>query len=70
MNEEWIEQYGLNIYSGKFACPIYNLKYQYNLLLYIFLSILGGLECDGHFFAYVAHFVFLDMSGFEPRELP
>jgi hypothetical protein len=27
-------------------------------LLYIFL-IFGGLECVGHFFAYVAHFVFL-----------
>jgi hypothetical protein len=34
-------------------------------LVYFF----GGLECVGHFFAYVGHFVF-EMSGFEPRELP
>jgi hypothetical protein len=29
-----------------------------------------ALECAGHSFAYVAHFVFLEMSGFEPRDLP
>jgi hypothetical protein len=30
-----------------------------------FFTFSGGLECVGHSFAYVAHF----MSGFEPREL-
>jgi hypothetical protein len=39
------------------------------LVLSLFVYFLGGLECDGHSFAYVAHFVFLEMSGFEPREL-
>ncbi len=35
------------------------------------LYFFGGLECVGHSFAYVAYFVFLlEMSGFEPRELP
>ncbi len=36
-----------------------------------YFYFLGGLECVGHSFAYVAHFVyFWEMSGFEPRELP
>jgi hypothetical protein len=40
-------------------------------MLEFILSFLGGLECAvGHPFAYVGHFVFLEMSGFEPRELP
>jgi hypothetical protein len=32
----------------------------------------GGLECVGHSFAYVSNFVqyFLEMSDFEPKELP
>ncbi len=36
-----------------------------------FCIFLGGLECAGHSFAYVDHFVFFwEMSDFEPRELP
>jgi hypothetical protein len=35
-----------------------------------FLYIFGGLECVGHASAYVAHFVFWELSGIEPRELP
>jgi hypothetical protein len=37
-----------------------------NQIVFVF----GGLECVGHSCAYVAHLVFLEMSGFEPRELP
>ncbi len=29
-----------------------------NLVLSLFVYFLGGLECDGHSLAYVAHFVF------------
>jgi hypothetical protein len=35
----------------------------------VFLYFFGRLECIGHSFAYVAHFVFLRESGFAPREL-
>ncbi len=34
-----------------------------------FVYFFSGLECVGHSFAYVALFVFLKESGFEPREL-
>ncbi len=39
---------------------------------FLFLYIFGGLECFGHSFAYVSpiFFIFWEMSGFEPRELP
>jgi hypothetical protein len=34
-------------------------KVQYNCIhIYFFVYFLGGLECVGHSFAYVAHFVF------------
>jgi hypothetical protein len=36
----------------------------------LFLYIFGRLECVRHSFAYVAHFEFLEISGFEPREVP
>jgi hypothetical protein len=41
-------------------------------LIFSILNIFGGLVLEGvgHFFAYVAHFVFWEISGFEPRELP
>jgi hypothetical protein len=32
------------------------------------LYIFGELECVDHSFAYVAHFVFLEMSKLDPRE--
>jgi hypothetical protein len=36
-----------------------------------FVYFLSGLECAGHSFAYVDHFVFFwEMYGFELRELP
>ncbi len=36
----------------------------------LFCIFFGGLQCVGHSFAYVAHFVFLrDVSGLEPRAL-
>jgi hypothetical protein len=36
------------------------------------VAFFGGLECVGHFLAYVASPIlyFCEMSGFEPRELP
>jgi hypothetical protein len=34
-----------------------------------FVICFGGLQCAGHFFSYVAHFVFLrDVYRFEPGE--
>jgi hypothetical protein len=33
----------------------------------VFCIFFGGIKCACHSFAYVAHFVFLEMSGFEPR---
>jgi hypothetical protein len=32
-----------------------------------FVYFLDGLECAGHSFAYVAYFIFFEISGFEPR---
>ncbi len=36
---------------------------------FLYVYVFGGLECVGHSFAYDAYLVFLEMSGFEPREL-
>jgi hypothetical protein len=35
---------------------------------YFLVYFFGGLECVGHSFAFVVLLVFLEMSGFEPRE--
>ncbi len=40
------------------------------LIKYFLCEIFGGLEYFGHFFAYVAHFVFLKDVWYGPRELP
>jgi hypothetical protein len=40
------------------------IKSKYFFFVYVF----GGVQCFGNSFAYVAHF--LEMFGFEPRELP
>jgi hypothetical protein len=37
---------------------------------FFFLYIFVGLECVGYSFALSLIFYFLEMSGFEPRELP
>ncbi len=49
---------------SRYALDIFNIFFN---ILYFF----SGLEGVGHSFANVAHFVlFLEMLGFEPRELP
>jgi hypothetical protein len=42
------------------------MKYNHKIALKNTPHFFGGLECGGHSFAYVAHFVFLEMSGLEP----
>jgi hypothetical protein len=48
-----------------------NLSIEVTFFNRFLIDFFGGLECFGYSFANVAHFVvFLEMSGFEPRELP
>jgi hypothetical protein len=72
---ESVSEFGLSSKMKDFLCQFIfhatSLNCLRELQCFLFCIFFGGLECVGHSFAYVAHFVFLgDVWLRTQRELP